>query len=504
MDNVTVGDVCKAEFEKWLTDKKKKSQKNVSKNIEWLRRVSSYKNNISVFEIGEVDNLKRFQKSIMKTIEFKRLPGNDRITCMIAFYFYIAFLLQRTDEQVSDVLTEVVGAQTYVVVAAEKEIQADNNIAEEKVSAAKNLSQVGTNIALFIKKNGLSGCSLRDIQCQTQLKNKTIVNLLADDTNIIEIGKDKYIHRDSIVDFEEAAATIKNILTIQFEQFQGYSSARLLYDAVRIDLSLFLNDNDFDDNVTIYYLAKHLFSKEKYGPQEYVFYGNTHIWLQEPDYPKTVKGLLIHYARMAGNTINLEECETFLKKLGFSAGNTKQLMQITQDSTFLQYDKDEFLLGEKLSINEQWIICVAKSLDDLFADNEFVISRDILDEWYEALPSLPAGLYWTRLLLQEILGHYPEIGYRTIAALAGQTIDTIHAAIVTNDSPVRTFADFVSVFFFQEKLPAQRFTAEEVRLLLRQRGVVEGNELYLSMHKALDDYRFAWDNEHKSVFVNME
>ncbi|MEN6325743.1 MAG: hypothetical protein ABFD18_06015 [Syntrophomonas sp.] len=376
-------------------------------------------------------------------------------------------------------------------------------ITDDKNSNTSNSTKERADIERIIKECGLTGCSLQDIQQYFPLKKKTIVDIIVEDNNIIEIGKDKYIYRDIIVDLDEAGDSIKSILIEQFEQFDGYSSNRLLYDAVRIDLSLFLNDNDFDDIDVIYYLAKHLFSKENFGGENYVFYGNMHIWQHEPDYPKSVKGLLIHYARMAQNSISLEECESFLKKLGLSATNVKQLMQITLEPTFLQYDEAKYLLAETLYIDEQWTNIIAKGIGKLFDDNDYVIIRDIQKEWYEALPSLPFGLPWTRLLLQEILGYYPEIGYRTISALAGQNTDTIHAAIVPKDSNISTFADFVSSFFLYEKIHSQRLAAEELRLLLRQHGVLEGNELYWTMHKALDDYRFAWDNENKTVFVNV-
>lgn len=88
-------------------------------------------------------------------------------------------------------------------------------IAEGKSSTDSISAHVVADIACFIKECGLSGCSLGDIQLHTQLKNRTIVNLLVEDSNIVEIGKDKYIHRDGIVDLEEAADTIKSILAAQ-------------------------------------------------------------------------------------------------------------------------------------------------------------------------------------------------------------------------------------------------------------------------------------------------
>jgi hypothetical protein len=36
---------------------------------------------------------------------------------------------------------------------------------------------------------------------------------------------------------------------------------------------------------------------------------------------------------------------------------------------------------------------------------------------------------------------------------------------------------------------------------LRDAGMINGNELVLNMHKALDDYRFAWSDGNKRVHI---
>lgn len=358
-------------------------------------------------------------------------------------------------------------------------------------------------IESFIKKSGVKSSTLADIQNAIPgITRVAISRILNTDTQFVEISKRRYIHRSNIVDLDEAAETMLQILRSQFAQFDGYTSIRLLFYAVRNDLPVFLNDNDFDNMENIYYLAKHLFSKESYGGAQFVFYSNAHIWEQEPDYPKSLKGLLINFARNSEGIITRGECEAFLDKIGMAYTSINQILQISNNPTFLQYDEGRYLLSETIPIDDAWKAQVTYCLDELFEDVQYAIPRDIRGGWLDKLPTLSFQLRWTPLLLQEILAFYPSIGFRTIPALYGQALDTLHAAIVRTDSQLQAFADVVYAYVWQNMNLPQRMSAEELRLILRDAGMISGNELCLNMHKALDDYRFAWSDGNKTVYIH--
>jgi hypothetical protein len=332
----------------------------------------------------------------------------------------------------------------------------------------------------------------------------SIMRSIEANDQIVEIRPGCYIHRSSIVDIDEAAEELLSILQKQFVLFDGYSNNRLLFDAARISLSLFMNDNAFEDDVTIYNLAKYLFSKEKFGGYRFIFYGNTYIWEKEPDYPQSMKGVLIHQAQLAGGKITRAECETFLDKVKMGRGNFNQAVLNSGDSTFYQYAIGEYLLSDSLKIDDEWLAQIKKQLDELFENNDFVIPRDISEIWYEKLPALPMNLRWTPLLLQEVLYFNTAIGYKTISAPLVQNKDTIAAAIVPVDSSFMTFADVVSAYLCHAIELPQRMETEDLRMLIRKAGMIDGNELIYNMHKALNDYRYAWSNENKTVFILRE
>ena len=154
-------------------------------------------------------------------------------------------------------------------------------------------------------------------------------------------------------------------------------------------------------------------------------------------------------------------------------------------------------------IDDAWCLRMHDRLDDLFrkANVAYVIPRDINAAWLTTLPSLPHGLDWTLLLLQEVLDKYPAIGFKSISPDLNQTLDTLAAAFVPVDSPLQTFPDVVTLFMEEHHDLPMRMPGEDLRLELRDAGMLENGEMIYALPKALNDYRFAWSNENKTVYV---
>jgi hypothetical protein len=361
-------------------------------------------------------------------------------------------------------------------------------------------------IAASIKKKGPTPSTVEDVLADTKRSpsmRSIIRNSIDQMPRIVEISDGQYIHRDCIVDVDNAAAKMLDILTSHFEQFDGYSNRQILFDAARMSLFMFINDNSFDDDASIYNLAKHLFAKEGYGGNWFVFFGNVHIWREEPNYPKSIKGLLINLARNSDGVLSEDDCMSFLEKTRLHVAGVNQALQIGYDSTFLQHASDRYILAESLGVDEAWKLRITDSLRDLFEGREYIIPSDIDPQWFERLPGLPAGLHWTPLLLQEVLRYFPDLGYRSIQATSGQALDTVHPAIVLGDSAHQTFADVVHDHLRSAIELPRRMEADELRSHLIEAGMIQGNKLLSSrLRYALDDHRFAWTYDGKTVQIN--
>ena len=143
------------------------------------------------------------------------------------------------------------------------------------------------------------------------------------------------------------------------------------------------------------------------------------------------------------------------------------------------------------------------STDELFkkANVAYIIPRDINTTWFSSLPDLPMNLKWTRLLLQDILYKYPTIGFKPIFAELSQSFSTLAAAIVPIESPLQSFPDIVTLFMEERYQLPIRMSGESLRRELRDAGMLEEREMIYSLPKALADYRFAWTDENKTVFI---
>lgn len=356
----------------------------------------------------------------------------------------------------------------------------------------------------FLKNAGLRGVTVQELidAVQPDAAFWPVKNTLDDNLNVIAMPNNRYVHADSFVDLDEAEEDLGKILSTHFAQFGGYSNNQLLFGAASQELSMFLNDNDCENIDAVYSITRYLFEKKAAAGKPYKFY-TPHIFETEPDYPMTLRGLMINLARSNGGILHAVDAKNYLQKTMLTYGGMGQLLQIGTANTFLMYDENRYLLSEAIGIDDAWCLRMHDRMDDLFrrANVAYVIPRDISTDWLSTLPGLPQGLTWTHLLLQEILDKYPAIGFKSISADLNQSHHTLAAAFVPLASPLQSFPDVVTLFMESKHELPMRMQGEDFRLELRDAGMLEAGEMIYALPKALADYRFAWTDENKFVYV---
>ena len=385
-------------------------------------------------------------------------------------------------------------------------VDKNNAKAKKSTPAEPKTSGHAVNIEkakAFLKEAGLQGATVQELIDKVQPGAAVFPtrNAMNSDSQIIAMPGDRFVYVDAFVDLDEAEEEMEKILNTHFAQFGGYSNNKLLFGAASHDLSLFLNDNDCEDVDSVYSLAQYFFGKKR--PENPFTFSFPHIFKEAPDFPLTLKGLMINLARTNGGVLNAEDAKNYLQKTMLSYGSIGQLLQLNSSDTFLYYDANRYLLTEKIGVNKEMLQLMHNRLDSLFrqADVAYVIQRDITDSWLHTLPALPHGLPWTILLLQEMLKNFPEIGFRAITSELGQSGDTIAAAIVPSGSPLQSFPDVVTLYMQEKHTLPKRMACEELRQELREAGMLAGNELIYALPKALDDFRFSWTDGNKTVLV---
>ena len=388
----------------------------------------------------------------------------------------------------------------YGVPKGSASVKGDNASSKKPVDRSFDMDKAEA----CLRDAGLQGLTVQELidLVQPNAAVSPTRNALDENQNVIAMPENRYMHVDSFVDLDEAEEGLGSILRTHFAQFGGYSNNQLLFRAASQELSMFLNDNDCENVEAVYAIARFLFEKKAAAGEPYKF-SAPHIFEREPDYPMTLRGLMINLARNNGGVLNASDAKSYLQKTMLVYGSMGQLLQIGSANTFLIYDSERYLLSEAIGINDLWCRQMHDKLDDLFrkANVAYVIPRDISTAWLDTLPPLPLGLTWTHLLLQEVLDKYPAIGFKSISPDLNQTHDTLSAAFVPADSPLQSFPDVVTLFMEERHTLPRRMSGEELRQELREAGMLEAGEMIYALPKALDDYRFAWTDENKTVLV---
>lgn len=356
-------------------------------------------------------------------------------------------------------------------------------------------------IVLAADMQGVSYDDARDALKTTMVATR---NAVADSEHIVNL-KGRLIHEDAFVDWEDGADQLEAIIDKLMQKNRGYISAAQLYEYAKVEMNMFLTDNDLNDERSVFDIATHLFEKKGYHDKHYSFYGKMHI--SRKDHLVTSNlDIFRNFAADQGGIFSFDALVDYLHSIGIASGNLRMQMRIPDEPIFFYYENGILIYADNMNIDDAWISTVKKELAILLTDvGGHIVLRAVPDMWLEQLPSLPTGKHWTPLLLQSVLRCYSnDLGAKTIQALSGQSLDTLHTMLVANDSPIQTFGDVVVSYLVENDIDKRSFEAETLRLLLVDAGIIQGNELIWNMPKALsNDERFAWNASGDHVIVEV-
>lgn len=356
----------------------------------------------------------------------------------------------------------------------------------------------------IVLRADMDGMSYDDLKDTMQITMVLTKQLVAQSTKIVDI-KGVLIHEEAFIDWEDGAEALDSIIEKLMQKNNGYISSAQLFEYARIEMNMFLNDNDMREERAVYDMAQHLFEKAHYHGKVFAFRGKMHISRADAGIGSNLD-VYKKYAADQGGLFSFNGLIEYLDGIGVGAGNLRNQMRMWTDPIFFFYDYDVIATADALCIDEDWKKSVKKSLDVLFDDaGDHMILRNIPSIWFDRLPAISGNRPWTPLLLQSVLRFYSkELGARTIQALDGQSLETLHTMLVANDSPIQNFGDVVISYLLEQNIERRMFEAEELRQLLVDGDILHGNELIWNMPKALKaDGRFAWDVSGNQVTVKL-
>ena len=417
---------------------------------------------------------------------------------------YIAWIIKRCDAVPQEYTVEEKTKSVESFQRKPADLSAENLQKESEPPAPFPDLSLAREAEDYLLQCDLTGATYDELQNKLHYTMVGTKEIVAQSPHIIEMNRRLY-HEEALVDFEEGADTLEAVLDKLLKKNNGIATAKYLYEYACSEMAMFFNDNGITDQQSVYDLARHLFEKLKYHGKHYVFKSNMYISLPEFS-ADSVIDIVSKYAREKGTTVTYDELLRYLSGLGLNTGNLRGLMHIDKEPVFLVYAENEYLLAELMHIDADFLESIHDALRRLFADTDgHIIPRNISESWYNLLPTLPACLLWTPMLLQQLIRFYPdELEARTIIAMESQSSNALHAMFVEKDSWIQDFRDVVAVFLHNEMSNRYEFEAEELRGILVDAGMISGNQLIYNMPNALgDDPRFLWNSDGNYVKVRI-
>lgn len=224
----------------------------------------------------------------------------------------------------------------------------------------------------------------------------TAKNLVQECKRVVEING-RLRHEDSFVDWDDGARRMSQIMEDLMQKNDGYISRTELYSYVRDRMNMYLNDNDMNDEISIFDFARHLFKKNSFADKSYAFERNLHISKLGNEVQSTFD-LISKYAEAQGGVFQEDGLAEYLeKRVGMSKSNIRKTMKMKDEPKFFFCDTGTIIAADSMIIDDSWKVQVKRELTRLLDDADgHVILRQIEPIWYEALPTLPGNRRWRR------------------------------------------------------------------------------------------------------------
>lgn len=462
------------------------------KDIMWVYFIYSKRSHYISFET---------EPEYVSTVELEKL-NSDRIQIRKSHpcqkMFFSAF------EEIEDSLALICDAieQHFAVSLVNSSVDSGTVSSNSSLSPNWNDNAYVKKVEEAILSADLEGMTIEELS--RVVPNSSILSL----KRACDISKkiidlcDVMIHVDALIDLDDAAQKLHDLIEKLLNKNSGYVSSAQLFDYARAELPMFLNDNDLCSEQKVFCLASFLFSKIDWHDHHYEFTSGKHISRTGENVLRTNLDVFEKYARDKGGVFLWNELIDYLENVGIKSGNLRGQMKIGSEPIFFYVSSEKLITVESMNINDEWISKMRLSLQKLFDDvGDHIIVRNISPIWYEQLPELPHRLQWTPILLQYVIQFFGEkLNARTIYSDLNVQYDSIHCLLVRNDSVLHSFGDAVIAYIVDNDISERCFDEGELRRLLAYGKLIGNRELIDNLRRAIgNDSRFAWDASGETV-----
>lgn len=362
------------------------------------------------------------------------------------------------------------------------------------------------DVEKLILEADLEGLTLESLAEKLPSASIKSLKIIRDSSENIIAFYGYMLHKDAIVDLEEAAAKFHEIIESLLTKNDGYVSSSQLFDFARVKMQMFLNDNNIFDEQKVFCVLKYLFDKIDWHGYHYNFSSGRHITRCGSETIKSNMDVFEKFARDQGGIFQWNDLLKYLEKVGIKPNNLRVQMEIGNKPIFFYCTSEVLITAESMQIDNEWIEKAKRALNNLFSDvGDHIVIRGIDSYWYEQLPELPKRIGWTPLLLQYVIRFYgAKLGARTIRSDLAKQYDSIDTFLVRENCELQTFGDAIIAYMIDNNIGARCLQAEQLRQILVDGKLLGEYELIGNLPRAIgNDPRFAWDAIGENVNIRI-
>ena len=174
------------------------------------------------------------------------------------------------------------------VYAVQKQNETEKNVLTQNFPENDAISESGVTVLKPWEKTLLNtmeqkvfcadidGLRITDLRDQMHMSIADIRHYAALSKKMFEIDGVLY-HEEALIDWEEGEKLLDSIIEKLMQKNNGYVASIQLFEYARIEMAMFLNDNDFNNERAVFEMARHMYTKKHYANRVYAFNGKSHI-----------------------------------------------------------------------------------------------------------------------------------------------------------------------------------------------------------------------------------
>lgn len=290
------------------------------------------------------------------------------------------------------------------------------------------------------------------------ITNAIIFNAVMTSNKLIQWEYNNYNHIDNLTIEDSDVYIIKDNLNIILREFDGYCSDYLLFKRCKENMRVFIEINQIENPMNLYYIAMHYFDKE------YIF-RRPHIVIKSFSENNIDMTEIVRKMLFTSSSVKYSEFIKFGDKLGWSKATMYNVFRKFESELF-RISEDEYVFIKDVHIDEYVINGIKDKIYDEIYNIGFSSLFALMD--FDSLPVFEWD--WNGYLVESIITHY-GLGLKILYP-DNDDRRYLRGIVVLEENSFETYAEIVKSMLINDLYLG--ISDERVEMLIHMKGLASG------------------------------